>query len=90
MQPGDTLWSIAQKFGVSIDALRAANNITGDIIYPGEVIYLPVPGQSALQSTTPPGNPSAGTQPDSSGDNQGQSQDTVPGMPDTGISSRKP
>jgi len=90
VQPGDTLWAIAQKFGVSIDALRAANNITGDIIYPGEVIYLPVPGQSALQSTTPPGNPSAGTQPDSSGDNQGQSQDMVPGMPDTGISSRKP
>jgi hypothetical protein len=90
VQPGDTLWAIAQKFGVSIDAIRSANNITGDFIYPGEVIYLPVPGQSGVQSSAPPGNPPAGTQPNGGASNQGQSQDAVPGMPDTGITSRKP
>jgi LysM repeat protein len=89
VQPGDSLWAISQKFGVSVDALRAANNITGDIIYPGEIIYLPIPGQSAAPFRPTPGA-SSGTQPDSGAGDQGQSQDAVPGMPGTGITSRKP
>ena len=38
---GDTLFGISQLFGVSVDALRAANEITGNLIYPGTVLCIP-------------------------------------------------
>lgn len=87
VQPGDTLWSISQQTGVSVDALRAANGITGDIIYPGQVLVLPAPG------TTPPGPPSTG----GSGPppavaplpGMGEQEPVVPNMPDTGILKNK-
>jgi len=41
VKPGDTLWRIAQRFGTSIDTLRANNNLSGDLIYPGQVLYIP-------------------------------------------------
>lgn len=33
---GDTLWSIAQKSGTSINSLKSANNISGHLIFPGQ------------------------------------------------------
>jgi LysM repeat protein len=85
VQPGDTLWSISQQTGVSVDALRAANGITGDIIYPGQVLVLPAPG------TTPPGPPStgAGGPPSVTGEQGPQPEPLVPNMPDTGILKNK-
>jgi LysM repeat protein len=43
VQPGDTFSSIAQRFGVSVDALRAANPGIADInlLFIGQVINLP-------------------------------------------------
>jgi len=43
VQPGDTMFSIAQKFGVSLDALIAANpHITDpNVIFPGDVLCVP-------------------------------------------------
>lgn len=41
VKPGDTLWRIAQNFGISINTLRANNNLSGDLIYPGQNIYIP-------------------------------------------------
>lgn len=42
VQPGDTLTSIAQRFGVSLQALMEANNITNpDEIYAGQVLRIP-------------------------------------------------
>lgn len=42
VQPGDTLTSIAQRFGVSLQALMEANNITDpDQIYAGQVLRIP-------------------------------------------------
>lgn len=35
---GDTLWGIAQRYGTSVDKLRATNNISGDLIRPGQVL----------------------------------------------------
>lgn len=39
---GDTLWGIAQEFGISVDALAAANNITdpGSLAI-GQVLNIP-------------------------------------------------
>ncbi len=56
---GDTLWKISNKFGVSIDNLKKANNLTGDLIYPGQTLIIsgvtnttPSPGQTQAPTTT--------------------------------------
>ena len=42
VQPGDSIWSIAKRFGTTVDAIVAANDIRNpDIIYPGEVLKIP-------------------------------------------------
>lgn len=42
VQRGDTLLSIARRFGVTVKQLQAANNITNpDRIYPGQVLTIP-------------------------------------------------
>lgn len=42
VQPGDTLWKLAQKFNVSLDTLIAANNIVNpNHLEVGQTIYLP-------------------------------------------------
>ncbi len=42
VQRGDTLLSIARRFGVTVAQLQAANNITNpDRIYPGQVLVIP-------------------------------------------------
>lgn len=50
VQPGDTLFEIAQKYGASLESLLAVNNITdANIIAVGQVIKLP----PAPSQTTP-------------------------------------
>ncbi len=46
VQPGDTLFFIAQRFGVSLQKLIAANPQIPDpnLIFPGQVITIPCPG----------------------------------------------
>lgn len=42
VQPGDTLSSIAQRFGVTLEALMEANGITDpDQIYAGQILRIP-------------------------------------------------
>lgn len=42
VQPGDTLWAIAQRNGVSVQQLTSANRLTDpNAIYPGEQITIP-------------------------------------------------
>jgi LysM repeat protein len=42
VQPGDTLFSIALRHGVTVWALQVANNISDpDAIYPGQVLVIP-------------------------------------------------
>ncbi|HEY8346556.1 MAG TPA: M14 family zinc carboxypeptidase [Symbiobacteriaceae bacterium] len=45
VQPGDTLWAIAQRFGVPLPQLLAANpHVTNPaLIHPGLVIHIPLP-----------------------------------------------
>lgn len=38
---GDTLYLISQRFGVSMDTIRRANNIWKNVVYPGQVLYIP-------------------------------------------------
>lgn len=39
--PGDTLWKIAKRHGTSVEAVKAANRLRRDQIYPGQMLMLP-------------------------------------------------
>lgn len=41
VQPGDTLYLIAQRFGATAEAIMAANGLTSTTIYPGQVLIIP-------------------------------------------------
>jgi membrane-bound lytic murein transglycosylase D len=46
VQRGDTLTSIARRYGVELETIRAANNLRGSTIHPGETLVIPQ-GQAA-------------------------------------------
>jgi LysM repeat protein len=60
VQPGDTLFRIATRFGVSMDAIRAANGIYGDRIYAGQTLIIPDPNAPASPPPANSGDPSGG------------------------------
>lgn len=41
VKEGDTLWSLSRMFGVSIETIRAANQLDGDFLKPGVVLKIP-------------------------------------------------
>lgn len=41
VQSGDTLWSIAKKFGISVEELKAANGLTNNLLQLGQVLKIP-------------------------------------------------
>jgi len=42
VKPGDTLYLIAQRYGISPEQLKEANLMTSDIIYVGQKLFIPV------------------------------------------------
>jgi len=64
VRPGDTLAWIAQKYGVSVQALAAANNIYNvNIIYVGQVLAIPGCSTTPAPTATPAPSPTATTAP---------------------------
>jgi LysM repeat protein/N-acetylmuramoyl-L-alanine amidase len=47
VQRGDSLYSIASKFGVTIEELRNLNNLTSDVLTIGQMLMIPVTGKKA-------------------------------------------
>ncbi len=41
VKPGDSLWALAKRFGVTVDALKRDNKLAGDDIRSGQVLELP-------------------------------------------------
>lgn len=42
VRPGDTLWGIARRFGVTVSAIAGANGIEDpNLIYPGQILRIP-------------------------------------------------
>ena len=41
VKPGDTLWSIAQKYRVNVEHLRMFNQLTDNRIIIGQALWLP-------------------------------------------------
>jgi membrane-bound lytic murein transglycosylase D len=51
---GDTLFSIASRYGVSLDALREINRVRGSLIRPGQELLVPLPsGATSAAGSTP-------------------------------------
>ncbi len=40
VQPGDTLWAISKRYGLTVDFIKRINGLTGDTIYPGQKLKL--------------------------------------------------
>jgi LysM repeat protein len=40
VQPGDSLWLIGLKFGVTVDAIKKTNKLQSDMIYPGQQLQI--------------------------------------------------
>jgi murein DD-endopeptidase MepM/ murein hydrolase activator NlpD len=54
VQPGDTLYQLARRHGVSVAALRRANRLTSNIIRPGQTLMMPgAPVQRAAAPVQP-------------------------------------
>lgn len=51
IQPGDTLGAIARRHGTTVAALRAMNNLRGDLVRVGDTLLIPEAGGP---SSTPP------------------------------------
>jgi LysM repeat protein len=41
--PGDSLWKLSKQYGVSIDAIKTANNMTTDTVVLGKKMIIPAP-----------------------------------------------
>jgi sortase A len=55
---GDSLWSIARQYGVSVEALLAANGLSREaVLHPGDELVIPLPGE--VIPTPTPGPPTA-------------------------------
>jgi N-acetylmuramoyl-L-alanine amidase len=53
VQYGDTLYLIANRYGISVTALKAANGIYGNEIRPGQTLKIPLPGNSTGNNSYP-------------------------------------
>ena len=42
VRPGDTLWLLAQRFNTTVDAIKALNNLTSDLLHVGQKLLIPV------------------------------------------------
>ena len=50
---GDTLYSIARRYGTSVNAIVAANRLSGTAIYTGQRLVIPVTGSQGTMTVTP-------------------------------------
>ena len=46
VKSGDTLWSIAKKFGVSVDELKAKNNLSSNALSINQILIIPKKGET--------------------------------------------
>ncbi len=42
VQPGNTLWGIANKYGITVSIIKRINKLTTDIIYPNQELLIPI------------------------------------------------
>lgn len=54
VQPGDSLYYIAQRYGTTVAAISQANGLTSEWIYPGQALAVPRAFPPAPPAETPP------------------------------------
>ncbi|RME34577.1 MAG: LysM peptidoglycan-binding domain-containing protein, partial [Thermoflexia bacterium] len=59
VQPGDTLWNLSFRLGVSIEAIRLANCMTDYVLRVGQPLYLPAYPPPFTPTRTPTRPPTA-------------------------------
>ncbi|RDZ18198.1 peptidoglycan-binding protein [Priestia megaterium] len=64
VQPGDTMWSVAQRHGISISQLKQWNNLSSNTIYINQALQ--VGGQAAAQAKPSTPSPAAPSTPSTS------------------------
>lgn len=52
VQSGDSLWSIANKYNMSVSKLKSLNNITSNVIFPNQVLTVSGTTNSSSSTTT--------------------------------------
>jgi peptidoglycan endopeptidase LytF len=50
---GDSLWGIAQRYGTTVDSLKAANNLTSNTLSLGQVLTVPSGNTNVAPTPTP-------------------------------------
>lgn len=50
VKAGDSVWGIAHRYGMTMEALRAANNLSGNFIYPGQILAVSGASSSSQSS----------------------------------------
>lgn len=63
VKSGDTLGAIARRNGTTVDALRAANRLSGDVVRAGQVLLLPVGATAPAADAAPAAAAAATTRP---------------------------
>lgn len=48
---GDSLWSIAKKYGVTVNELKNANNLTSNSLSIGQILRIPIEEEESMPST---------------------------------------
>ncbi len=61
VKPGDTMWLITQRYGLSVDELISANPeiLNPELIYPGTIIKIPIEREADHGKIKPPQAPDA-------------------------------
>jgi len=54
VQAGDNLSRLARKFGVTVEAIQKANNLSGTVIFIGQVLIIPSGASGAATTTSTP------------------------------------
>ncbi|MBM7866904.1 LysM peptidoglycan-binding domain-containing protein [Heliobacterium gestii] len=49
---GDVLWNIGNKWGVTVQQIMSQNNFTFDVVYPGQVIQIPITQYTVVSGDT--------------------------------------
>jgi peptidoglycan endopeptidase LytE len=75
VKSGDSLWTIAQKFNTSVSQLKTINKLSGDIIYPNQILET-----KNKQSSSNPSSPAPTQQESSSTTYTVKSGDTLSGI----------
>ena len=52
VKSGDSLWKIADQYGITIDDLKKANNLISDILYTGQELIIPQENNNATNDDT--------------------------------------